>query len=263
MIARWLTIFVSIAAFGGPVLAQPATPTALELYDRAYAAAQAERVPPYVDYVMHIAYTHRGTTEREDDHIILRTSDGAAFIESLNASKQRTPPHVANRPPYGVAPIALVGLYHYKAGGASSIFEAPETPAPSTSPPAEIGRVTATAHPYDVTFATVTANGSGDVEHLLLMPLFDSDHHTLRELYLDSHTFLPVRSVVQAHLKVAGLTTRPLFTIEYSVVDGFDVISHAWTSFTFRVAFVTYSGAFDYTTSHISFPATEPDSLFR
>jgi hypothetical protein len=232
--------------------------TALELYDHAFAAARAQRVPAYVDYVMHIAYTHKHTTEREDDHIVLRTSDGAAFVESLNASGQRSPPHVANRPPYGVAPISLVGLYHYKTSGASSIFEAAETPEPSASPPAEIGRVTATAHPYDVAFATGEPRG----DHLLLTPRFDPDHHTLRELYLNSETFLPVRSIVQARLGVAGLMTRPLFTIDYSVVDGIDVISHAWTSFTFRVAFVTYSGSFDYTTSDVSFPAAEPDSLF-
>jgi hypothetical protein len=232
----------------------------LELYDRAYVAAQAEPVPAYVEYDMHLVYVHRGVTERENDHIVLRTSDGAALVRSLDDAGTRTPPHVANRPPYGVAPIALVGLYHYKTSAAPSMLDAPETPAPSASSPAEIGRVTAFAHPYDVTALNDAAFG-GRADHLALEPRFDPDHHTLRELYLDRETSLPLRTVLQAHLGVAGLVTRPLFTIDYSTVGGIDVISHAWTSFTFRVAFITYSGSFDYTTSNVSFPGTAPAGL--
>jgi hypothetical protein len=239
----------------GLLLAAAVAASPLELYDRAYAAAQAERVPPYVEYDMHLVFVHRGVTERENDHIVLRTSDGAAYVRSLDDAGTKAPPHVANRPPYGVAPIALVGLYHYPTNAAPSMLDAPD---PSASAgPAVIGRVTSVAHPYDVTAADDAVFG-GRADHLMLVPQFDPERHTLRALYLDRETSLPLRTVLQAHLAVSGLVTRPLFTIDYSMVDGIDVISHAWTSFTFRVAFITYSGSFDYRTGNVTFPASAP-----
>jgi hypothetical protein len=240
----------------GLLLAAAVAASPLELYDRAYAAAQAERVPPYVEYDMHLVFVHRGMTERENDHIVLRTSDGAAYVRSLDDAGTKTPPHVAKRPPYGVAPIALVGLYHYPTNAGPSMLDAPPDPSASAGP-AEIGRVTSVAHPYDVTIGDDTAF-EGRADHLVLVPRFEPERHTLRELYLDHDTYLPLRTVLQAHLAVSGLVTRPLFTIDYSVVDGIDVISHAWTSFTFRVAFITYSGSFDYRTSNVTFPASAP-----
>ena len=239
----------------GLLLAAAVAASPLELYDRAYAAAQAERVPPYVEYDMHFVFVHLGVTEHENDHIVLRTSDGAASVRSLDDAGTKAPPHVANRPPYGVAPIALVGLYHYRTTAAPSMLDAPD---PSDAAgPAEIGRVTAVAHPYDVTASNDDVFG-GRADHLLLVPRFEPERHTLRALYLDRATSLPLRTVLQARLAVSGLVTRPLFTIDYSMVDGIDVISHAWTSFTFRVMFFTYSGSFDYRTSNVTFPASPP-----
>ena len=235
---------------------------AIELYDLAIRAAKAQPLPPFIDYTVELLFIRKGTRESKRYHVTYRSADSRSYVEPLDASGKNQPAEVDSKPPFGLPPNTLIGLYRRKGDVASSVLEAAPVEENRADSPQTIGKVVAVSRPYDITFIGSEELNGHRVNHLKLVPKFDPGAHTLREIFLDDATALPVRSLVQSTVGIGPVRSQPMAVVDYTNIDGVAVMQHAYLDFALRVAFFSYGGGFDFRSSNVSFPVVEPEWKF-
>jgi hypothetical protein len=257
----FLTVATASAGFSQTPGPAAGAPDANEIYDRARAAANARTLPPYLSYVTHATFERKGKIKAEHYRVVLRTSDGAAYVTPLADSPRDridVRPRADARPPY-LSPFNTFGLIDAKAGAKPSLYEAP---GPAASEPPLIGSVTVTARAYDVALLGIEALGERPVYHLALRPVRDPEHHRLRELFVATDSFRLERAVIQAYGAMGPLRTRPLATIEYAPAGGAQAIVRIDVDVTLRAFFFAYGGHGQFRAEQLETPATEPAWMF-
>jgi hypothetical protein len=252
--------------------ASPAVvPDANAIYDRARAAANAGRLPPFLSYETDATFARKGKIKAERYRVVLRTADGKSYVTPVPDSPRDrldTRPRVQDAPPY-LSPFNTFGLIERKAGEKSSRSEAPGTPvlgepppAPAASGPPVIGSVTVTARPYEISLLGIEALGGRNVYHLALRPLRDPVHRRLRELFVATDTYRLERAVIQAYGAAGPLHTRPLVTIDYAPAGDAQAIVRISVDVTLRAFFFAYGGHGEYRAENLATPEEAPDWMF-
>jgi hypothetical protein len=271
--AAWLAAMVAtgLSGLASAQTSPSATPndalSADDIYDRAKAAVAALPQPAFLAYTADFTFDRKGHSETAHERILLRTSDGHAFVRRLPGSpgdRIDAKPHVvtqgAKDDPATALPLTTFGLRPRKSGG--EFLETPATPEPDPSGMKVVAAVRVYDRVYDVSLAGEADAGGRVCYHLMLIPRTDPEHHRIRELYVDATTFVPQRYVIQVYA-VAGPVKKSIFvTCDAAVIGGYTLLTKAETSFTLRALFVTYGGAGRYAVRDVSFPAQLPDWLF-
>lgn len=247
------------------------TPNAIFL--RSQAAVNALPLPPY------IAFTEQDDTikgrghERERVRIIVRTSDGRAFVRLLqnaNGTPATAQPRVIPDGDYtpvtniyriGDFPLASFGLRHEARPG---IFEAKGTPQP---PPPDGSRVIAEVRTVNVPYRIVdlgdTQLNGRPMYHLGLTPSYDWGHHVLREMWIDKQTFIPARYIAERFVDDGILPFRYMVEVNTATENGHLVNTDADGHFNINRALIIHlTGEGRWTISDVAFPTDPPDWLF-
>jgi hypothetical protein len=238
---------------------------AITIYDRARSVVAARVVPPFIAYTQYVAFERHGKRKAERSRIILRTVDGKVNVTPIPESPHdRTDPRPAVRDRPLVYPTSTFGLVKRRTGEEPSMYEPKSSAPPATSDggPPVIGRVVSTERDYDPTLAGTQTLAGNSVYHLELMPRFDPRHHPIRDLYVDTTTFDPRRITIEVWAAAGPVRSRPTVTVDYAPVGGTWLIVHAGLDFVLRLAFFSYAGSGEFSTSDIRFPASEPDWMF-
>ncbi len=251
--------------------ASPAVvPDANAIYDRARAAANAGRLPPFLSYETDATFARKGKIKAEHYRVVLRSADGKSYVTPVPDSPRDrldTRPRVQDAPPY-LSPFNTFGLIERKAGEKPSLEESPGTPAlgappaPQASGPPVIGSVTVTARPYEISLVGIETLGDRTVYHLALRPIRDPVHRRLRELFVATDTYRLERAVIQAYGAAGPLHTRPLVTIDYAPAGDAQAIVRISVDVTLRAFFFAYGGHGEYRAANIATPEAAPDWMF-
>jgi hypothetical protein len=257
------------AAFAAPGFAQTPSPppeelTANDIYDRTRATANARTLPPYISYTTHATFERKGKMKAEHYHTVVRTSDGKSYVTPLPDSPRDridTTPRIDDRPPY-LSLFTTFGLIRRSPGEKPSMYEANAAPAPEASDPPVIGSVKVTARAYDVTLLGSEDLAGHAVYHIALRPLYDPEHHLLRELYVAKDSYRVERAVIQAYGAAGPIRTRPLVTIDYTPVGGAQAIVRISVDVTLRALFFAYGGHGELRVEDLEAPESVPDWMF-
>jgi hypothetical protein len=246
----------------------PQVPNAEAIYDGARAAAARLPVPPYLAYTADFTFDRKGRTQTRHERILLRTSDGHAFVRRLPdspADHVDTAPRVvtqgAKDDPAAAMPLTTFGLRPKT--GSGDFLESAATPVPSPSADAN---TIASVHAVDRAYA-VAFDGGDTVEgrpawRLALVPRRDPQHNRIRELTVDAQTLVPLRYVIEVQAEAGPVRKSFLVTCDTADIQGYRLIVRAAASLSFRALFVTFAGSGTYALRDISFPAALPDWLF-
>ena len=257
--------------------AQPAPSSAIELYVKMRAAVNLLPVPAYVAFTMQDASTRKNTVLQERLRIVVRASDGHAWVRMLkNATGDvvHIPPQVVTTPIYpgvfierpGDFPLADFGL-RPRRSGRPELFEASGTPEPEpsagTAGPQSIGSVRTYNLSYEISDLGDTTIGDVPVHHLGLTPRRDPGHNVLREVWVDQSTFIPKRYVAERFVENGPIAFRYLITVDTALIDGRLVNVAAAGHFdVHRALIINYSGEGRWSISDVTFPADPPPWLF-
>ena len=145
------------------------------------------------------------------------------------------------------------------------IFEDTSSPEPEPSDaPRPIASVHVVDIPYKLTDLGNTTIAGHAVYHLGMTPVRDPGHHVLRQMWIDAATALPVRYVAERFVDAGLFRFRYLVTVNTSVIDGHLVNLDADGRFDVHRAFlIHYTGEGRWSISNVSFPSSEPPSLFE
>jgi hypothetical protein len=274
---RWVLCLVAIVAATtaqAPVQPSSVPPDAKATYLKTVTAINALPPPPYVEFTFENQSTLDDESHDERLHVDMRTSDGYASVEILRdphgrAAAPAAPELVTN----GIYPSSIYRLGDFpladfglrtRPHSRPGFFEDKGTPEPEPSDePRLIGSVLAINIPYRLEDrGEVVVNGR-PVYHLGLTPLRDPGHHVLREMWIDEASFLPVRYVAERFVDAGTFTFRYLVTVNTSLVAGHLVNIDADGHFNVRRApDNVYAGEGRWSISGVSFPTSEPATLF-
>jgi hypothetical protein len=270
---RMLFALAAIFALSGGLRARALSPE--DIYLRAQEAVNALPQPDYVAFTLQDHTQKQHSLDQERLRILVRSSDGHAFVVPLQDAGGNTPheqPGVATNSferwtalyRIGDFPLADFGL-RKRGSGRPGIFEASGTPQPE---PADMSgtRVIASVRvvniPYRIVDLGDTTIDGYPVYHLGLQPRYDAGHHVLREMWIDKASLLPRRYVAERF--VGGLISfRYLVTVNTATIDGHLVNIDADGHFNVnRALLIHYTGEGRWTVSDVSFPAAPPSWLF-
>jgi len=260
---------LGILAFSHAALAQTPAPdtTALEIYDKARAHVAARVLPPYIAYTTFAAIYRKGKTNATHQRIVLRTSDGHAYITPIpDSARDRidTTPRASKRVDE-IWPVSTFGFVPRKKAEHTSAFEA--APVPSAAPTdstVEIGRVRAVARTYEPTLVGTESIDGASVYHLKLVPRFAPDRNPIRDMWIDTSTYDPRRIAIEVYARVAHVTfaSHPIVYADYKRYDSVWMIDHLSVDFALRMLIVAFAGNAEYRTVDVTFPDSEPDWKF-
>jgi hypothetical protein len=238
-------------------------------------AQQAVNALPQADYVAFTLQDHtqkQHSLEQERLRILVRSSDGHAFVVPLQDAGGNTPHEGAGIAAssfdrwtalyrIGDFPLADFGLRKH-GSGRPGIFEASGTPQPEPIDTRVIASVRVVNIPYRIVDLGDSSIDGHAVYHLGLRPRYDAGHHVLRQMWIDKRSLLPRRYIAERF--VGGpISFRYLVTVNTAVIDGHLVNTDADGHFNVnRALIIHYSGEGRWTVSDISFPAAPPSWLF-
>ncbi len=185
------------------------------IFLRARAAVDAAPVPPYIVFTFqnYTSEANLGGFQHKDRlRVAVRTSDGHAFVQTLRLSEgmfvNSEPAVVGDN---GIAPNT--GFYRLGDFPAADfgmrrsqmrpgVFESQSAPEPTPAPdaPRLLATVSAQSIPYDIERLGDDKIDDRAMYHLRLSPVRDPNHNILRELWIDTDTFLPRRYLVDRYV---------------------------------------------------------------
>lgn len=270
--AALLTFAASVLLSSGS-RAQTQSPD--DIYLRAQEAVNALPLPPYVAFTLQDHTLKQHGLEQERLRILVRSSDGHAFVVPLQDAGGNVPhelPGVATNSfdrwtslyRIGDFPLADFGLRKH-GSGRPGIFEASGTPQPEpadTPGTRVIASVRVVNIPYRIVDLGDLSIDGHAVYHLGLKPRYDAGHHVLREMWIDKASLLPRRYIAERF--VGGpISFRYFVTVNTAVIGGHLVNIDADGHFNVNRALVIhYSGEGRWAVSDVSFPAAPPSWVF-
>ncbi len=237
------TTCLSVSGFADTVSARAAgeQPNAEDIFQRALTTWAAQPEPPYLSYRVTTRLARKGRLREERESVIFRSADRTGVVEQLPAPVHgdATPPVHFGRPRY--IPDVAFALIPRLATSYNGESEAPG-PTPTQTPLATIGHVTAKLKRYALTLVGAETYQDHPVYHLRLEPLFNPGRNRVREMWIDSTTFVTWRLVAEAPFSVGPARGNFLLNAEYAPVEGTWMIRRVSTSGALRFGFLSYGG---------------------
>jgi hypothetical protein len=266
-----------------PPTGAAATMAGQAVFDRSRDVLRTVRYPTFISFIVHARSNTGGKPFLESFRSIVRSRDDIVLTH-------KTPIESTSKPdnPYGTN-IAILGLAfptHTK-GYQEEPFGVPQisplysfglrpigeslpllpTPAPEPTDLRSLGRVEATEQDYDVTLVDVEKFRVRWVYHLKLVPRQSPDEYRLREMLVDTQTFVPWK-LVSAGIFPQGPASGVPWTVTYTIAHGDWLMADESTSATLRVGGLaqgTSSRSYDgltYAFSDFQYPKDMQDFSF-
>ena len=241
------------------------------------------RYPSFIAYIVHVRSNTGGKPFLESYHSIVRTQDDIVLTH-------KTPIETTSKPdaPYGVR-FELLGykitphskgyqpepfgipqispLYSFGMRPIGEVLQMPPTPEPEPSDIRSLGRIEAVAQDYDVTLIGVERYRVRWAYHLRLTPRQDPGVYRLREMFVDTQTFVPWE-IVSAGIFPNGAASKVPWNVHYTISNGYWLMTQESTQATLRVGGMmkaTTSRSYDgltYALSDFQYPKDMQDFSF-
>lgn len=231
------------------------------LYDAAYDRWRGLPRAPYVTYDQILSVTRKGRVQVRRSSVALRIRDHACRIIGipLDSRDRVDAPRLSDR---CFSPDSA--LTFVQRAGESNVGPLPvelATPAPGASgEPRTIGRVSARARAYEVTYIGEETIDGVPTAHLLLRPYGDPAKHLIRDLWIDRAT----NGVVRLHGE-ATFSARLAsidFIADYTEDATSQTLRHVAGFAKAQVLFVKAGADFTVDLTNNAYPALLPDALF-
>jgi hypothetical protein len=290
-------LFVS-SAFGALLAAAPSTPTpappsdpkAEEIFSKAKSAwsAQASKLPAFINYGALLRYGYHNHVFDNWWDAYYRSSDGAFALHRLT-DEEEDRRRLAGVPfsifsfkvfdtnpiaepirlnePY-ISPIDSFGLLARNApsrgtpGQTNPSPEATLEATPLGTPMRELVVVEAVARDYRIVLAGIEQLQYGEAYHLVLTPLHDPTLYRLRDLWIDTTSYVTLRTSVQGLLDGKPYDAVR-WTIAYVPIDGLYYLQQIKSDEPLRFGMETVIPAMEIDFVDYHFPASMPAIEFQ
>ena len=220
------------------------------VFERARDVLRTLRYPSFIAFVVHVRSTIGGKSFAESFRSIVRTQDDVVLTHKVpieTTSKPDNPYGTAfaffgfryeahtkghQEEPFGVPQISP--LYSFGLRPYGEVLPLPPTPPPEPSDLRSLGRITTIAQDYDVTLAGLEQYRVRWAYHLTLVPRERPDVYRLREMWVDTQTFVPWK-LVSAGIFPKGPASRIPWYVTYTMLHGHWVMVEETTNAPVRV----------------------------
>ena len=249
--ATALDAFGDFADVPDPPPAGAATdPPGQAVFDRAREVLRTLRYPSFVAFIVHVRSNTAGKPFAESFRSIVRSQSDTVLTH-------KTPIESTSRPdnPYGTA-FAILGfrfqthskghqeepfgvpqispLYSFGLRPSGESLPLPPTPPPEPSDLRSLGRIVTTAQDYDVTLAGLEKYRVRWAYHLKLVPRDRPDQYRIREMWVDTQTFVPWK-LISAGIFAKGPAAQVPWTVTYTILHGYWVMAEETTTASLRI----------------------------
>ena len=217
------------------VSAQTATLSGDEIFARALVTWAAQPTPAILSYRVEAKLTHKGRVREERERIVLRTADRSAIVAKLDVDRdgaERVARIAFERPRFD--PNATFRLV------ARSRDEVVDTAASGDI--RTITHVVARSKRYTVELVGEQTYHDRAVYALKLVPLWDARTNGVREMFVDTQSFVTWRVVNEAPYAVGPAHGTFLLEAEFAPVGKAWLISRITTAGSFRFGPFAYGG---------------------
>ncbi len=201
--------------------------------------------PPFVSFAVNVRATIGAKPFAESFQSIVRTRDDIVATHSIPFATTNKPEnpygtdimilglrlhptrHNENHEePFGVPQISPLYSFGLRPPGEimPSLFPTPE---PEATDIRSLGRIESFAREYDVTLAGIEPYGPRYVYHLVLRPVSEPTRYRIRDLWVDTQTFVPLK-LRSAGIFPQGQAAALNWDVAYTVVNGFWLMDREW-----------------------------------
>ncbi|HEY1975032.1 MAG TPA: hypothetical protein VGG89_00625 [Candidatus Baltobacteraceae bacterium] len=225
--------------------------TAEQIFLRAQAAWTSRAQPAYVAFTLPCDATFLSPSCAPDAHLlfIVRMSDGRTYAQTI--AEPGASPKILVRGAYITGPAGAPLGFVRRLPEGTPVASPPPNLAPD--PLRTIATVTAIDYAYRVRIVGQETIHGVATTHLELTPLREPTLYPLRDLWVASDSYEIVRLVYERPFQ----RTTARITYDFAQVG----VSRAWTIV--HIAASTPRESVSETLNDISFPGSEPDSLFE
>ncbi|MBV8171947.1 MAG: hypothetical protein JO219_08460 [Candidatus Eremiobacteraeota bacterium] len=220
------------------------------IFDKAREVLRTVRYPSFIAYTVHVRSNTAGKPFLESFHSIVRTQDDIVLTHKTpieTTSKPDNPygtrfdilgfkitPHTKGyqQEPFGVPQISPI--YSFGLRPIGEVLALPPTPEPEPSDIRSLGRVEAVAQDYDVALVGIERYHVRWAYHLRLTPRQQPNVYRLREMFVDTQTFVPWE-IVSAGIFPGGAASKVPWTVHYTMASGYWLMTSESTQATLRV----------------------------
>lgn len=217
------------------VSAQTASLSPDEIYTRALSTWAAQPSPEILSYRVFAKLTHKGRVREERERVVLRTADRSAIVAKvgLDRSGFERVTAVSFEPPR-FDPDATFRLVPRSRG--------PEIDENATNSTRTITHVVVRAKRYAVALLGERKYHDRPVYDLRLTPLFAPQTNSVREMFVDTQTFVTWKIVNEAPYAVGPARGTFMLDAEYAPVGSAWLLARVTTSGAFRFGPFSYAG---------------------
>jgi len=260
-IALCVMICASLAGANGTELSPSLDSDGYKIYAKAITTWAAMTEPPYLTYHVVARARHHGRIRRDDDlNVLFRSAD------RTGVSQNRINPAASNATTFGrprYLPDAAFRLVPRVAGNFDANLEASPAPETTSRPLRTIGGIVAQARRYTVDLIGEEPYRDRHVYHLRLTPLFNPQTNSVREMWVDTETFVTWKLVDEAYIAVGPARGRFLLNVDYAPIGRAWLIERVTTSGALRFGFIAYGGDAEVVFSQIAAPQQIPAACFQ
>jgi len=253
------------------------------IFDKAREVLETVRYPTYITFIVHVRSNTGGKPFYESFRSIVRAQDDIVLTHKTPIETTSKPdnPYGTNfailgftfqthtkghqEEPFGVPQISP--LYSFGLRPPGEVMGLSPTPAPEPSDLRSLGHVEAIARDYDITLVDIRPYGVRWAYHLKLVPVERPDEYRLRDMLVDTETFVPWE-LTSAGIFPKGPASGVSWRVRYTIEQGAWLMTEETTSASIRVGgFMqsTTSRGYDgltYTLTDFKFATTPSDFSF-
>jgi hypothetical protein len=260
-----------------------ATMAGQAIFDRSRDVLRSVRYPTFISFIVHARSNTGGKPFLESFRSIVRSRDDIVLthktaIESTSKPDNPNGTNIAifgltfpthtkgyQEEPFGVPQISP--LYSFGLRPIGESLPLMPTPEPEPTDLRSLGRVEATEQDYDVTLVGIEKYRVRWVYHLKLVPRQNPDEYRLREMWVDTQTFVPWKLISEGIFPNGPASGVP-WTVTYTIAHSYWLMAEETTSSTLRIGGLaqgTSSRSYDgltYAFSDFLYPSDMQDFSF-
>jgi hypothetical protein len=220
------------------------------VFDRSRDVLRTLRYPSFISFIVHVRSTIGGKPFIESFRSIVRSQDDVVLTHKIPIESTSKPDN-----PYGTS-FAILGMRFetHSQGHQEEPFGVPQisplysfglrpfgevlplmpTPPPEPTDLRSLGRIETIAQEYDVTLLGIEKYRVRWSYHLKLSPRERPDTYRLREMWVDTQTFVPWK-LVSAGIFPKGPASQVSWDVTYTMIHGYWVMAEESTVAPLRV----------------------------
>ena len=233
-----------------PPTGADATMPGQAVFDRARDVLRTLRYPSFISFIVHVRSNVSGAPFAESFRSIVRSQDDIVLTHKTpieSTSKPDNPYGTAfkilgfraethskghQEEPFGVPQISP--LYSFGLRPYGEVLPLPPTPIPEPSDLRSLGTIEAVAREYNVTLVGLEKYRVRWTYHLQLQPRERPDVYRLREMWVDTQTFVPWK-LLSKGIFPKGPAAQVPWIVTYTMLRGYWVMAEESTTAPLRI----------------------------